>query len=302
MRIFAGVIFIVPFAAVFTFAYFGASEPEAWSEVFTTYIAFAVITSVLLGIEVFLARALLRRQANYNRKENGKDVTVRMVWNAMAISLLPALLISMASSMVIGRWIQPPSNVGNTRELIDDMNRAQRLRLRMLASETIVFSPDDNGDFVVKSIRAGADCVWVLDMNGKIEKGGSIEPSESNFAFRPDMFTTGMAEGTFVQSLSDGLELWKVNDRICLAVRRPIWELGTRLGDFVVGQYTATDFAERYAWLETQTNVGKKQRFLASPLRDHAGATLLLAAFLFWTLTFLVLCIQTLMSGHERNT
>src|SRR5438477_8612770 len=254
----AGVVLTLLFAAVFTLGSLDTPfQPRNWRDVLTLYAVSSFITAALIVFALILIRTVLRLWAERSRDQLGARFKTKMVLGAVAISLLPVVFMFIMSysllNRTLARWFPRPIEIAaeQSRSLIAELDRADLPRTRSLACDAMVYATADQDKFLDHVVKIGADCAWVLNAAGKIEKGGAVNVANSSQA--SDAYRYSRIPGTFMRSLPDGLEIWSFGSQSCLAVRTPIVHEGRHLGDLVIGNLTAPSFATRYAEIEKQT-------------------------------------------------
>src|SRR5438093_8863064 len=99
-----GVLLTLLLAAVFTFGSLNVPfEPKSWRAVMVLYAVSSFITAAFLVFGLILARTILRLWAERGREQLGARFKTKMVVGAMAISLLPIILMFIVSYSLINR-------------------------------------------------------------------------------------------------------------------------------------------------------------------------------------------------------
>ncbi|HVO57075.1 MAG TPA: ATP-binding protein [Dongiaceae bacterium] len=311
----AGVVLTLLLAAVFTLGSLDTPfEPRNWRDVLTLYAVSSFITAALIVFGLILSRTLLRLWAERGRDELGARFKTKMVVGAVALSLLPVIFMFFVSysllNRTLARWFPRPLEIASeqSRGLIDDLNRAELPRLRALAQEAAVHGSAGNEEFLARVIKLGADCAWILDASGRVQKGGAIEPG-SVLMRAEGTFRYATAPGTQIWALPDGLELWRVNDQTCLVTRQPVLDAGRRMGELVVGRYTAPNFAEKFSEIEKQSLAYDQEKQHLRALKRQlllilSFFTVLLLSSVLWLALYLAkqvtLPIQALAEGTRE--
>jgi PAS domain S-box-containing protein len=313
--ILAGVILTLLLAAVFTLGSLDTPfQPRSWRDVLTLYAVSSFITAALIVFGLIVFRTLLRLYAERSREQFGARFKTKMVVGAVAISLLPVLFMFFVSysllNRTLARWFPRPLEIAaeQSSQLINELGRAERPRLDALAGEAMLYSAANQEEFVTKAVASGVDCVWVLDNRGQIQQGGVAAPRQ--FDSSPNgQFAFSYSRGIFLRLLPSGLELWKVGDQTCLAVRRNIVDQGKRLGFLVAGQFTSPAFSERYGEIERQSLAYDQEKQHLRTLKRQlllilSFFTVLLLSSVLWVALYLAkqvtVPIQALAEGTRE--
>src|ERR1700730_5918811 len=256
----AGALFLILLlAAVFTFGSLGVPfEPKNWRDVLTLYAVSSFITAALLIFGLILGRTALRLWAERSKDQLGARFKTKMVVGAMAISLLPFLLMFFVSysllNRTLGRWFPRPLEIASeqTQLLLHDFGRTQIPRLRAVAHEVEPLAAKPTPELLSHASAAGADALWILDERGNAISGGVIcdNPPESRGQANclvPDVL------GKQVRVLLSGVEIWQANNNTYSAARIPFHQPG-KPGAFLLAAYRlAPGFLERLDEIQNQT-------------------------------------------------
>lgn len=257
--IISGIILTLLLAAVFTLGSLDVPfEPQSWRVLLPLFAVSSFITAAALVFLLILIRSIFRLSLERSRQHLGARFKTKMVVGAMGISLLPILFMFFVSysllNRTLARWFPRPLEIAaeQSSALLNDLGRNELPRMKGLARESLLYSPYAADKFVSHALGAGADCTWLLDRAGNIEKGGALNAEQVDM--RPaGQFAYSLARGAYSRTLPSGLELWGVDGHVCLSAREPIVDAGQTIGFIVAGKYTAPDILERYNEIERQT-------------------------------------------------
>src|SRR5262249_54924683 len=176
-----GILLTMLLAAVFILGWLDVPyHPRSWREVMALYAVSSFITAALLIFLLILGRTTLRLWVERRREQLGARFKTKMVVGAMALSLLPIVFMFIVSYSLINRslllWFPNPREIASeeTQKLLNDLGRAQLPRLRGLALQAQSEAQRSGDDFLQPVFAKGADAVWILDLNGKVIRGGAV--------------------------------------------------------------------------------------------------------------------------------
>ncbi len=302
-------------AAVFTFGSLDVPfEPKSWRAVMALYAVSSFITAALLVFGLILGRTTLRLWAERSREQLGARFKTKMVVGAMAISLLPIVFMFIVSYSLINRslllWFPKPLEIASeeTQKLLNDLGRAQLPRLRGMALQAQPEAARPDSDFLQQAFAKGADAVWILDRDGKANRGGIVcdsqpEDRSSTICVQPDVL------GKYLRSLESGVEVWEAGGRNFLAARAPTLEKGRPAGFIVAALRTSPDLLTRLTLIQSQTREYYKEKQDLRALKRQMLLilllfTVLLLSAVMWVALFLAkqvtIPIQALAEGTRE--
>lgn len=291
----AGLV-VVSFLAVLVFA-LGSLHipvyPEDSSET-TVLFALAFLIAGTFGVfALILGRTLLRLSAERRSRQMGSRFKVKMVLGAMGVSLLPVVFLFFFSYALVNRtlnaWFPRPLETANeqSQTLLTHFETAESDRLNRLAATAAVRGTADEA-FLARD--HAIDISWVTDANGELSSGVDFAKPGN------DTSTAGVGGTPFsaatspesVQTIRSGARVWKVNGELYLAGSAPLKE-----GTLYVARHLPSDFAERYADIETQTDTYRRQKqFIRAYKRELLGMLALITLLLLFTTTWVALFLS----------
>jgi len=282
---FGGVLLALLLAAVFTFGSLDVPfEPGNWRAAVTLYAVSSFITAALLVFGLILTRTVIRLWTESNKQHLGARFKTKMVVGAMGLSLLPVVFMFFVSysllNRTLGRWFPRPLEIASeeTQELITDFGRATLPRLRNLARQVQVNSRQSTEDLLKHAFESGLDAVWILDKDGKIERGGVVcddQPEDRSGQICEHVGVTGIP----VRTLPSGIEVWEAQGKDYLVAR---------VGFVAAGYRTSPTFMARVAEIQKQTQDYEKVK---QSLRALKRQMLLILVFFTMLLLFSVMWI-----------
>ena len=285
---FGGLLVALLLAGVFTLGSLDLPfEPGQPNEVVILYALSTFIVAALLVFGLILTRSLLRLWAERRAKQLGARFKTKMVFGAMAISLLPVIFLFIVSYALLNRtllrWFPRPLEIATeeSHKLLDDLVRNERERLLATASEVRLYWNVQAIRLVEKALEIGADAAWTLGKNDRVLDGVAVCKDQPDL--RPSgQFCFDKVEGRRIRSLAGNVELWEANGTCFLVARAPVVDHGQVEGAVLVGRRMPNEFLRRYAEIETQTlaYVQQKQQL-------RAYKTQMLLALLLFTVLLL---------------
>jgi two-component system nitrogen regulation sensor histidine kinase NtrY len=227
-------------------------EPRAWNELVILYALSTFIVAALLVFGLILGRTLIRLWAERRAEQLGSRFKTKMVFGAMAVSLLPLVFLFFISyalmNRTLNRWFPRPLELANSeaRKLLGEVNHADYLRLAALVTRAAAAvspeqaAPSDAaiGSATHFAMNQGAEAVWAIDSSGAVVHVS--DPLTAPFT----------QDGTlkYRSELPSGGELWESRAACFLAARTAFGS-----GYLLVARRLPTDFLERYTNIEDQT-------------------------------------------------
>src|SRR6202022_4721316 len=180
-----GVLLTLLLAAVFTMGSLDVPfEPRTWRAVVALYAVSSFITAALLIFGLILARSIVRLWAERSKDQLGARFKTKMVLGAMAISLLPVIVMFFVSysllNRTLGRWFPRPLEIASeeTQSLLNNLGHSTLLRLRSLALQAQLDSNAPTNDFLQRAFALGLAGIWIFDSDGKFVRGGVVCDSQ----------------------------------------------------------------------------------------------------------------------------
>jgi two-component system nitrogen regulation sensor histidine kinase NtrY len=282
---FGGILLALLLAAVFTFGSLDVPfEPGNWRAAVALYAVSSFITAALLVFGLILARTVIRLWTESNKQHLGARFKTKMVVGAMGLSLLPVVFMFFVSysllNRTLGRWFPRPLEIASqeTQGLINDFGRATLPRLRNLARQVQVNSRQSTEDLLKHAFESGLDAVWILNKDGKIERGGVVcddQPEDRAGQICEHVGVTG----TPVRALPSGIEVWEAQGKDYLVAR---------VGFVAAGYRTSPTFMARVAEIQKQTEEYERVK---QSLRALKRQMLLILVFFTMLLLFSVMWI-----------
>ena len=254
-------------------------EPRQWNELVVLYALSTFIVVALLVFGLVLGRTLLHLWAERRAKQFGSRFKTKMVLGAMAVSLLPLVFLFFISyalmNRTLNRWFPRPLEMANaeTQALMQDLNRADYLRLENLTNRLVVMAAAESSaatgpdvDIATRrAVREGAEGAWVIETNGPVAP--VVHSSNSPPAPDPTL--------NFARALPSGGELWESQSGLFLAARAPIGS------QFLVAAYRLpVNFLDRYDHIALQTAAYDAQYKQIQTFKRQILLTLLLFTLL----------------------
>jgi two-component system nitrogen regulation sensor histidine kinase NtrY len=288
------IVVVLLAAAVFTLGSLNIPLRPQQGDTFVVFFALStVIVAALLVFSLILTRSLVRLGAERLSGQMGSRFKVKMVLGAMGVSLLPILFLFFFSYALVNRtlnnWFPHPLEVANEQSqiLLTHFETAEFDRLNHLAAEAAIHGAPDE-DFLARN--HAIDISWVADSNGKVISSLDFTKSSG------DASTTPGSEHTFsvaispesVQTIRSGARVWKVNGELYLAGSAPLKD-----GTLYVARHLPADFSERYAEIESQTDIYQQQKQqIRAYKREILLALMLVTLLLLFTTTWVALFLS----------
>src|SRR5256886_14740390 len=310
-----GILLTVLLAAVFTFGSLNVPfEPKSWRAMMAFFAVSSFITAAFIVFGLILMRTALRLWAESSREQFGARFRTKMVVGAMAISLLPIIVMFIVSYSLINRslllWFPKPLENASeeTQKLLNDLGRAQLPRLRWMALQARDDAAHPDTDFLQLAFAKGADAVWVLDRDGKTLRGGivcdnQLENRTGKICVQSDVFCK------YLRTLASGVEVWSAGGRNYFATRVPASQKDLPGGAIVAGFRTSPDILPRLTAIESQTREYYQEKQGLRALKNLMLYilllfTLLLFSAVLWVALFLAkqvtVPIQALAEGTKE--
>jgi len=289
-----GVVVVLLAAAVFTLGSLNIPLRPQQGNAFVVFFALStLIVAALLVFSLILTRSLVRLGAERLSGQMGSRFKVKMVFGAMGVSLLPIVFLFFFSYALVNRtlnnWFPHPLEVANEQSqiLLTHFETAEFDRLNRLAVEAALHgAPDEDLLGRYHSI----DIFWIADASGKVI-------SSPDFAKSPGADWTAQGRGhtgsvtispESVQTTRSGARVWKVNGELYLAGSAPLKD-----GTLYVARHLPSDFSERYADIESQTDIYQQQKqHLRAYKREILLALMLVTLLLLFTTTWVALFLS----------
>ena len=287
-------------AAVFTFGSLDVPfEPKNWREAMALYALSSLITAALLVFLMILTRTVLRLWAERSKEQLGARFKTKMVVGAMALSLLPVLFMFFVSysllNRTLGRWFPRPLEIASeqTQNLLNDLGRTSTLpRLRTLARQLQSNSSLSTNELLQRAFASGLDAVWLLDKDGKPERGGVICEEQSEDRSGLICQRAGVL-GSPLSMLPSGLEVWQAQGRNYLVARLPTVEPGKASTYVAAGYRTSPDFLSRFTLIQTKMSEYETEK---QNLRALKRQMLLILVFFTILLLFSVMWLALFLA------
>ncbi|HXY23648.1 MAG TPA: ATP-binding protein [Candidatus Acidoferrum sp.] len=311
-----GILLTLLLAGIFTFGSLDVPfEPKSWRAVLVLYAVSSFITAAFLVFALILARTILRLWAERSREQLGARFKTKMVFGAMAISLLPIVFMFVVSYSLINRslllWFPKPLETASeeTQKLLTDLGRTQLPRLRGIALQALEERHRPEEDFLQHALAKGADAVWILNREGKPIRGGIVCDSQPEDR-RGTICVQKDTSAEYLRSLQSGVEVWQDDGaRNFFAARVPAQGVDGA-GGFIVAAYrTSPDVLSRLAAIESQTREYYQEKQDLRALKRQMLLilmlfTVLLLSSVMWVALFLAkqvtVPIQALADGTRE--
>jgi two-component system nitrogen regulation sensor histidine kinase NtrY len=289
-----GIVVVLLAAAVFTLGSLNIPLRPQQGNAFVVFFALStLIVAALLVFSLILTRSLVRLGAERLSGQMGSRFKVKMVFGAMGVSLLPIVFLFFFSYALVNRtlnnWFPRPLEIANEQSqiLLTHFETTEFDRLNRLAAEAAVHGAPVE-DFLGRN--HAIDISWVADANGRVT---------SSWDFTKTAGTDAGAEGPghtvsvaispeSVQTIRSGARVWKVNGELYLAGSAPLKD-----GTLYVARHLPSDFSERYAAIESQTETYHQQKeHLRAYKREILLALMLVTLLLLFTTTWVALFLS----------
>jgi len=291
-----GILLTLLLAAIFTFGSLDVPfEPKSWRAVLVLYAVSSFITAAFLVFALILARTTLRLWAERSREQLGARFKTKMVFGAMAISLLPILFMFVVSYSLINRslllWFPKPLETASveTQKLLNDLGRAQLPRLRGIALQVRAELNRPEEDFLQHALAKGADAVWILNHEGKAVRGGVVCDSQPEDR-RGTICVQKDISAEYSRSLQSGVEVWQDGAKDFFAARVPTQDADEGARFVVVAFRTSPGILNRLASIQSLTGeYYQEKQDLRALKRQMLLILLLFTVLLFSAVTWVAL-------------
>ena len=254
-----GVLVTLLLAAVFTLGSLDVPiEPRTWREVIALYAVSSFITAALLVFGLIFIRSFVRLLMERNKAQLGARFKTKMVFGAMAISLLPVVFMFFVSysllNRTLGRWFPRPLEIASeeTQHLLNDLGRGTLPRLHMLGTEAASHVSETQDAFLQHALGLGLDAVWLLDADGKFLMGGVACDNRLDFPVTPLCGLPGVG-GSQQLTLPSGVEIWQARGKSYFAGHVPVPHPNQKPGTLVAAFRTSPEFVSRWTAIQAQT-------------------------------------------------
>jgi two-component system, NtrC family, nitrogen regulation sensor histidine kinase NtrY len=278
------IVVVLLAAAVITFGSFRVPLESDQGNAYPILFALStIIGASLLIFALILGRYLLKLAAERRSGQLGSRFKVKMVVGAMAVSLGPVLCLFFFSYALINRtlnlWFPRPLEIANEQSqiLLTHFETTEFERLNRLAlAASVDGAPIE--DFLARN--HAIDISWVSDADGRVVSRFDFTRSSNQGPNSKDK--EGSVPASFtpdpVRTIRSGAQVWKVNGQLYLAGSAPLKE-----GTLYVARNLPSDFSERYAEIEAQTNTYLRSK---QQLRAYKRIFLLILGFVTLVVIF----------------
>ncbi len=252
-----GVVVVLLTAAVFTLGSLNVPlRPQQGNEFVVFFALSTIIVAALLVFSLILTRSLVRLWAERRSGQLGSRFKVKMVLGAMGVSLVPLGLLFFFSYALVNRtlnnWFPRPLEIANEQSqiLLTHFETTEFDRLNHLAAAAAIHGTLDE-DFLNRN--HAIDISWVTDASGRVissfdfTRQGGGDPAEAS--------TPMTISPESIQTIRSGAQVWKINGELYLAGSAPLKD-----GKLFVARHLPGDFSERYAAIESQTDIYHQQK------------------------------------------
>jgi two-component system, NtrC family, nitrogen regulation sensor histidine kinase NtrY len=287
------IVVVLLAAAVFTLGSLNVPLRPQQDNAFVVFFALStLIVAALLVFTLILTRNLVRLWAERRSGQIGSRFKVKMVLGAMGVSLLPIVFLFFFSYALVNRtlnaWFPRPLEIANeqSQALLTDFEATEFERLDRLAAAAVAHGTPDE-DFLARS--QAVDLLWVVDASGKVISSRNFTAAPAgNAATMGGTPAAAMISPEAVRTIRSGAQVWRANGELYLAGSAPL-----RDGTLYVARHLPSDFSERYAAIETQTDTYHRQRQeLRAYKREILLALMLVTLLLLFTTTWVALFLS----------
>lgn len=248
-----GILFAFLLAVVITLGSLRVPfEPRTWGEKVVLFAVNSLIVAALLVFGLILGRALVRLWVERREEQLGSRFKTKMVFGAMAVSLLPLVFLFFISyalmNRTLNRWFPQELEAANSQALalLSEISQLEYSRLQGLAGRAAASVPAEGSDNLASAFapaaqfaaNQGAEGVWAVDSSGAPVSVG--DPFALPVVLDPTL--------RFQSALPNGAEFWDSRSGSFIAARAP---LGS--GFLFVARRLPSDFLARYRNIELQT-------------------------------------------------
>jgi two-component system, NtrC family, nitrogen regulation sensor histidine kinase NtrY len=289
-----GIVVVLLAAAVFTLGSLNIPLRPQQGNAFVVFFALStLIVAALLVFSLILTRSLVRLGAERLSGQMGSRFKVKMVFGAMGVSLLPIVFLFFFSYALVNRtlnnWFPRPLEIANEQSqiLLTHFETTEFERLNRLAAEAAVHGAPDE-DFLGRN--HALDISWVSDASGRVTSSWDFtKPPGVDSSAQGTGHTVSVAiSPESVQTIRSGARVWKVNGELYLAGSAALKD-----GTLYVARHLPSDFSERYAAIESQTETYHQQKeHLRAYKREILLALMLVTLLLLFTTTWVALFLS----------
>jgi len=285
-----GVVVVLLTAAVFTLGSLNIPlHPQQGNEFVVFFALSTIIVAALLVFSLILTRSLVRLWAERRSGQLGSRFKVKMVLGAMGVSLVPVGLLFFFSYALVNRtlnnWFPRPLEIANEQSqiLLTHFETTEFDRLNHLAVAAAIHGTPDE-DFLNRN--HAIDISWVTDASGKVIS--SLDFTTDSAARGSATPLTVSVAPESIQTIRSGARVWKINGELYLAGSAPLKD-----GTLYVARHLPSDFSERYAAIESQTDIYRQQKQqLRAYKREILLWLMLVTLLLLFTTTWVALFLS----------
>jgi len=285
-----GVVVVLLTAAVFTLGSLNIPlHPQQGNEFVVFFALSTIIVAALLVFSLILTRSLVRLWAERRSGQLGSRFKVKMVLGAMGVSLVPVGLLFFFSYALVNRtlnnWFPRPLEIANEQSqiLLTHFETTEFDRLNHLAVAAAIHGTPDE-DFLNRN--HAIDISWVTDASGKVIS--SLDFTTDSAARGSATPLTVSVAPESIQTIRSGARVWKINGELYLADSAPLKD-----GTLYVARHLPSDFSERYAAIESQTDIYRQQKQqLRAYKREILLWLMLVTLLLLFTTTWVALFLS----------
>jgi two-component system, NtrC family, nitrogen regulation sensor histidine kinase NtrY len=298
-----GVFLALLLGAVFTFGSLDVPfEPSNWRAVISLTAVSSFIFAALIIFGLIFFRTVVRLLIERSKAR----FKIKMVVGAMTLSLLPVVFMFFVSysllNRTLGRWFPRPLEIASeqTQALMTDFGKTILPRLRNLARQVGATAASQSTEDVLRhGFESGLDAVWILDKNGKFERGGVVCDDQPEDRGGQICEHVGVA-GTPLRTLPSGMEVWGGQGKQYLVARVGLVAVGYRTNpNFVAGLTEIHKETQEYEKIKQNLRAVKSQMLLILVF-----FTMLLLFSVMWIALFLAkqvtVPIQALAEGTRE--
>jgi two-component system, NtrC family, nitrogen regulation sensor histidine kinase NtrY len=270
-------------AAVFTLGSLTLPvQSRDWQQVLILLFPLSLfIFTALVVFGSILGRSLVRLWFERHAQKPGSRFKTKMVLGAMAVSFLPLIFLFFVSYALLNRslvlWFPRPLEMAtqSSRELVDEMSRADAARMAEIAGEVAAATANDSARETIhafdQAFARGADLAWETTAMGR----GVAVAVNPNFPIpssqAPAVAKSGPELPGLVRQIPGGAELWQYGGKYFLAGRAK-----TASGFLLAGRNVPDDFPARLSDIDVQTASYGQQRQKLRTYKQQVLLTLLL--------------------------
>jgi two-component system, NtrC family, nitrogen regulation sensor histidine kinase NtrY len=254
-----------------------------WQQVLILLLPLTIfVVAALVVFGAILGRTLVRLWFERSAQKPGSRFKTKMVLGAIAVSYIPLVFLFFVSYALLNRslvlWFPRPLEMAtqSSRELVDEMSRADSARMADIAQEVASATTNDSARNTIhafdQAFARGADLAW------EVNEGGQGVAVAVNSNFKLGSAETAPAAGNshtalplLVREVPGGAELWQYGGKYFLAGRAK-----TGSGFLLAGRGVPDDFAARLNDIDAQTASYGQQRQKLRTYKQQVLLTLLL--------------------------